>query len=159
MIGRLTQFWGLVRELDLGRVRAEIEQPPRLAFHGAEGSGRHTLARSLLGPALAELGPLFLPEPPGGPNVDASLLVVDGRQPPGISARHAAQDLAERGLLLVVLTHADEVADADVREERLVAATVGAGARGVWVDARDAGAVEQIVGPALLEVAPGVSLG
>src|SRR5438105_15927551 len=110
MIGGALRFWGLVRELDLGRIRSDFERPLALGIRGAEGSGRHTLARSLLGPDLDRSGVEIGPETAAG-DWDAAILVVDGSRETEFATRHVAQDLAARGPLLVVFTHADQAAD------------------------------------------------
>jgi len=158
MIGRLTQFWSVVRELDLGSLRADFERAPRLALYGSEGSGRHTLARSLFGVEIEALGGRVLGLETPDAAAEVALLVVDGSVEPDIATRHAAQDLAAGCPLLVVLTHADEVPDAALREERRIALTVGAGVSGVCVDARDAEAARQRVAPELFRLAPRLRL-
>ncbi len=159
MIGRIAQFWGLVRELDLRHVRADLERLPRIAVRGNPGSGRHTLARSLFGSGAGEAVYAVLPAASDDLEAfDLSILVLDGREASSFEMRQAAADLALQGPLLVVITHADETLDLNTREEVRIAATTAAGATGIWIDARDHSAVRSLIGPAVVDSLPSLTL-
>ncbi len=155
MLGSLTQFWGLVRELDLVQLRADIQRPVGLALRGAEGSGRHTLARALLGGDSAAAGAHILPVAAETPaSVDATLLVLDGRAAPDDATRVAAARLAASGPLLIVHTFADQVPEPARCDQQ----GLGIAAPEVWVDARDAEAVRETLGTLLAERLPHLAL-
>jgi uncharacterized protein (DUF697 family) len=110
-------FWDALREINPSELRGEIERPITVGFFGRPGSGRHSLARVLLGldtsattgreisindvdeAAVAAAGKL-----------DLALLLVDAAEPDWSAERRLAGRLNATGTpFFVVATHADQL--------------------------------------------------
>jgi uncharacterized protein (DUF697 family) len=117
LLGFGRYFWDALREIHPNEIRAELHRPVTIGFFGRAGSGRHTLARSLLGrdqpdatghgisindvddAAVAAAGTL-----------DLAFLLLDATEPEWSDERRLAGQLGVTGRpFFLVLTHADEL--------------------------------------------------
>jgi hypothetical protein len=55
-VGRVTDFWNVLREVDPQHVVRESEQPVRVVICGSPGVGKRTLAAALTGHAISDSG-------------------------------------------------------------------------------------------------------
>lgn len=113
-------FWDALREINPNEVRAELEQPVTVGFFGRPGSGRHSLARGLLGTDGTEIagrgvsGVSFNETDSAAVTaagkLDLAFLVVDATEPDWSAERRLAGQLGSLGCpFFVVLTHADQL--------------------------------------------------
>jgi uncharacterized protein (DUF697 family) len=110
-------FWDALREINPSELRAELERPMTVGFFGRPGSGRHSLARALLGLDTPELigrdisiNGVDEAAVASAGRLDLALLLVDAAEPDWSAERRVAGRLNATGTpFFVVATHADEL--------------------------------------------------
>lgn len=110
-------FWDAIREINPGEIRAELERPVTIGFFGRPGSGRHTLARALLGRDQAELAGrgISINETDtaavaAAGTLDLAFVLLHASEPDWSPERRLAGQLGARGWpCFLVVTHADEL--------------------------------------------------
>jgi uncharacterized protein (DUF697 family) len=110
-------FWDALREINPSELRTELERPITVGFFGRAGSGRHALARALLGLDTPELtgrdisiNDVDEAAVASAGRLDLALLLVDAAEPDWSAERRLAGRLNATGVpFFVVATHADEL--------------------------------------------------
>ena len=110
-VGRVTDFWNVLREVDPQHVTRESEQPVRVVICGSSGVGKRTLAATLTGHATNDSGiaidvcdmddgiPIALPM------ADLYVYVASGEVPLGAVHRsHIGQLVRRPGKLICILS-------------------------------------------------------
>src|SRR5689334_11248758 len=110
-------FWDALREINPNDVRAELERPVTVALFGRAGTGRHTLARALLGTADSDRPGRGLSfndvdaaaaEAAGAP--DLAFVLLDASEPDWSPERRLEARLAGSGYpVFLIVTHADQL--------------------------------------------------
>lgn len=110
-------FWDALREINPSELRTELERPITVGFFGRPGSGRHSLARALLGLDSPELigrdisiNDVDEAAVASAGRLDIAMLLVDAAEPDWSAERRLAGRLNATGVpFFVVATHADEL--------------------------------------------------
>jgi uncharacterized protein (DUF697 family) len=110
-------FWDAIREVNPNEIRAELERTVIVGFFGRPGSGRHTLARALLGQDQTDLpgrGISFNETDSAAVAasglLDLAFVVLDASEPDWSAERRVVGQLGARGYpVFLVVTHADEL--------------------------------------------------
>lgn len=110
-------FWDALREINPNDIRTELSQPITVGFFGRPGSGRHSLARALLGTDSSELlgrGVSFnevdSAAVASSGTLSLAFLLVDATEPDWTAERRLAGQLGTLGCpFFIVLTHADQL--------------------------------------------------
>ena len=110
-------FWDAIREINPNEIRAELDRPITVGFFGRAGSGRHTLARALLGRDQAEVAGrgISINETDDAAvaaagQLDLAFLLLHASEPDWSAERRLAGQLGSRGRpYFLVVTHADEL--------------------------------------------------
>jgi len=161
-------FWDALREINPSELRTELERPITVGMFGRPGSGRHTLARALLGrdtPELAgrdiSINDVDSAAVAAAGSLDFAVLLLDATEPDWSDERRIAGRLNATGVpFFVIATHADELtlpqqAAAAIRAQfpshppELTAV----------VDPRDAEATRAKLVARLLKTVPGLRIG
>lgn len=164
-IGAMGDFWKVVREFNPEGIEREATSPLDLWILGEPDSGRHTLARSLLGADVSpELGRVFnlfdmgeTPDPlPYSEKPDLLIFVTPLDRDHGELGREASAIISRlRVPALLVLTHADTVrVTRDVRNSIFRTFSAVSYMRTVFVDARDRAEVQAKILPLMLDAIP-----
>ena len=110
-------FWDAIREINPNEIRAELDRPIAVGIFGRAGSGRHTLARALLGRDQAEVAGrgVSINETDAAAvaaagQLDLAFLLLHASEPDWSAERRLAGQLGARGTpSFLVITHADEL--------------------------------------------------
>jgi len=110
-------FWDAIREVNPNEIRTELERPITIGFFGRPGSGRHSLARALLGQDEAEIAGrgISINETDSAAVASAGLLdlafvLLDATEPDWSAERRLAGQIGARGQpFFLIVTHADEL--------------------------------------------------
>ena len=110
-------FWDALREINPNDIRTDLERPVTIGFFGRPGSGRHTLARALLGQDQADLPGrgISINETDSAAvaaagTLDLAFVLLDASEPDWSAERRTAGQLGARGCpAFLVVTHADEL--------------------------------------------------
>ena len=110
-------FWDALREINPSEIQAELERPVTVGFFGRPGSGRHAVARALLGrdePELPGRG-ISMNENDAAAvaaagTLDVAYVLLDAAEPDWSAERRIAAQLGGRGCpAFLVVTHAEEL--------------------------------------------------
>jgi len=112
-------FWDALREINPAEIRSELQRPITVAFFGRQGSGRHTLARTLFGTDEADRpgrGLTFNGVDDAAVSAaglpDLAFLVLDASEPDWSAERRIGARLSSVGCpVFLVVTHADKLSD------------------------------------------------
>jgi uncharacterized protein (DUF697 family) len=110
-------FWDALREINPNELRTELQRPVTVGFFGRIGSGRHSLARALLGVARDDLAgrgvsinEVDTAAVTAAGTLDAAFLLVDATEPDWSPERRIAAQLGTLGSpFFIVLTHVDQL--------------------------------------------------
>jgi uncharacterized protein (DUF697 family) len=164
-IAALGDFWKVVREFNPEGIEREAFAPIDIWILGEPGSGRHTLARSILGPGSSEsLGTVFRlfdlgeradPLPPGD-KPDLILLAVRlDREMVDLTRQMADVVSRYRVPSILVFTHPDtSQMTRDLRNTSYRTFSFISYARTLFLDARDVAEVQERLMPVVLEAVP-----
>ncbi len=164
-IAAMGGFWKVVREFNPEGIEREATAPMDLWVLGEPDSGRHTLAKSLLGAeAASEVGRLFTlfdlgekQDPlPMGEKPDLLVLVVRLDQSIAEVGRQASAMVSRiRVPVVLVFTHADSVQiTRDIRNAAYRTFSSISYLRTAFVDARDQAEVQSKLLPMILDAIP-----
>jgi uncharacterized protein (DUF697 family) len=150
-------FWDALREISPSDIRRELERPVTIGFFGRPGSGRHTLARALLGQDQPEGagGSISINETDAAAvaasgELDLAFVLLNATEPDWSAERRLAGQLgALNRPFFVVVTHADELPTPEQAATALHAQFPShPGELTMVVDPRDAETTRQkLVGP------------
>jgi hypothetical protein len=121
----LTDFWGIIREVDPRSIEREAHQPVKLLVCGAEGSGHRSLAAELVAGATADVVDVYeMPPdvPIALPSADAYVYVVSaGLLNSPVTRQHVWQLVRRGGIVMCAITQSwsldDHVSDSSWGEE------------------------------------------
>lgn len=164
-IAAMGDFWKVVREFNPEGIEREVLAPFDIWLLGEPGSGRHTLARSILGTDsgshigevfhLFDMGERPDPLPPG---VKPDLLVLTARldqDAADLGTQMSAIMSRYRVPSILVLTHADTTRlTRELRNKTYRAFSFVSYMRTLFLDARDEAEVQTKLIPTILEAAP-----
>jgi uncharacterized protein (DUF697 family) len=166
-IAAMGDFWKVVREFNPEGIEREATAPLDLWLLGEPESGRHTVAKSLLGDdARAEVGRLFTlfdlgerQDPiPLGERPDLLVVVVRLDRPLSEVGKQASAIINRmRAPAVLVFTHADAIdITRDLRNAAYRTFSFVSFMRTVFVDARDQAEVQAKLIPVILDASPSV---
>jgi uncharacterized protein (DUF697 family) len=110
-------FWDAIREINPDEVRQELERPITIGLFGRPGSGRHTLARALLGQDRSEtpgrgisINEVDAAAVSAAGKLDVAYVLPVATEPDWSAERRIAGQLGAANCpCFVVLTHADQL--------------------------------------------------
>lgn len=110
-------FWDALREINPNDIRTELQRPVRIGLFGRPNSGRHTLARGVLGyedsmsPARGiTINELDSAAVAASGSLDLALVVLDAMEPDWSPERRVVSQLGAYGYpAVLVVTHADQL--------------------------------------------------